>query len=144
MEKIVESTDKNLLEELNALACKKRYVVGADEAKQVAKKDPADFLKNMNQLIDSQKPFHISYEQALLYDGPIIQKQNQETAYNHSSIIMGRRFNKEKNVCEYLIRNSYGPEHSEAMNIDHTQEEGHQWVNVEFLLERANYISYFK
>lgn len=141
--RIVEATEKNLLEKLNSMACSKRYVVGTDTANQVVKKNPADFLKRMNSLIDSKKPFHISYEQALLYDGPVIQKENKETAYNHSSIIMGRRFNKEKNVCEFLIRNSYGSEQSDYMNVDHTQEEGHQWVNVEFLLERADNISYF-
>ena len=50
----------------------------------------------------------------------------------HTALLMGRRLNSENNECQYLIKNSYGPDCSEY-DHRHQCEAGYIWVSEQSL-----------
>jgi hypothetical protein len=65
---------------------------------------PGDTLK-MASLLDEQKVFAIDYFSGVLEN---TKKIKRTIGSLHTSLIVGKRWNQEKNSCEFLVRNSYG------------------------------------
>lgn len=60
----------------------------------------------------------------------------------HSSLIVGRRFNPKTQSCEYLVRNSFGPQYQTARNLENDQ--GHYWIPKEDLIREIFSVTYLK
>jgi hypothetical protein len=75
----------------------------------------------------------------------MITKKTNETG-QHAVTIVGRRFNKEKNTCEYLLRNSWGIGCSESIKPElcAKDHEGHLWVSRDSLESNITNVTYIK
>ncbi len=47
----------------------------------------------------------------------------------HTSSLVGRRWNTKQNICEYLVRDSYGPECTSRYDENYDCEDGNIWLN---------------
>lgn len=128
-----------VVEKLISANCKKRvFLSNTYKVNQVfAKKDaPLNIKKEIDKRLDFSEPVMINYDPNDLLSGDKIET-------SHFSLIVGRRFNKLKNRCEYLIRNSWG-ENKSGYNPEYEVEAGHQWVDVKFInknVVEATYLS---
>lgn len=76
----------------------------------------ADLMKKINEMMSSNLnyPVAIDYCYAFLYDGEVTEgpqicnKKNGQLTTDHKSLVIGRRFNKDKNTCEFLLRDTRG------------------------------------
>lgn len=60
----------------------------------------------------------------------------------HTSPIVGRRWNKEQNTCEFLIRDSYGPQCTSRYDVNYDCEDGHIWLNEDEIYGNMTSIVY--
>jgi len=95
----------------------------------------ADFSRNrrqglvrLNQLIGRKKPVIMGYDVCK------VMGSGNEGPCKHASVVVGRRFNKAADRCEYLVRNSYGDScegYSEGIEC----EAGHFWMPASRMVE---------
>lgn len=83
----------------------------AHSKKQALSCSDTIYKNNVDLPIDKLDDKLSNSEPALVYYAAKFLKENERLSYrnyNHFSAVIGRRFNKELNECEYLIRNSWG------------------------------------
>ncbi len=126
------SREEDIIAKLSAENCP------ADKRFSVSSLDWAQFLNNtgrgygaplipkLNDLI-SKTPVIINYDMTALLPGNLEQPPRQ-----HFSLIVGRRWNKERRACEFKIRNSWGSG-SKGYRPGIETKDGHQWVGEAFL-----------
>lgn len=61
---------------------------------------------------------------------------------NHASTVVGRRWNADRNQCEYLVRNSWGTGCNYGYRNETSCENGNIWVNKALLTEQTYSLSY--
>lgn len=95
---------------------------------------------SINQQLDKNNIVGIDYNSALLHDRS---KASSSLGSLHTSTIIGKRWNERLLSCEYLVRNSYGPE---CQNYDPTYscEQGNIWIPRQFLEKSIFLITYLK
>jgi hypothetical protein len=90
---------------------------------------------------DTQSPILINYDGAGLspYAG-----QRGESNSSHFSVIVGRKWNDKKRVCEFRIRNTWG-EHSDYYYYqDLRPQRGALWISEDFLRAHLYGLSFVK
>ncbi len=78
--------------------------------------EKGEYLQKINAVFDSGQllPVAIDYCYTFLFDGEytdsnrLCQFRSGKPATDHKSLLIGRRFNKEKRECEFLLRDSEG------------------------------------
>ncbi|HEX7675842.1 MAG TPA: hypothetical protein VF412_16815 [Bdellovibrio sp.] len=85
-------------------------------------------IKYMMSVLDNDRPF------ALHYDLSIMMKWPPNISGWHSSIVTGRRWNKEKQTCELAIKNSWG-ENCDSEKEPGTCEKGRWWLDTDKLAD---------
>lgn len=97
------------------------------------------FEVKLNELLDRRapQPVAISYCMSSLNT-----KEHENCVPAHSSVIMGRRLNKETNACEYLVRNSYGVECTKKYAWP--CESGSLWVPASHLLKSTTSLTWLE
>ncbi len=130
LSEIVFHTQKNLLKSINEKNCNPRKNFAYDSDIFINYKHaPLESISVWNDLLDKEKPFGISYNPNILSDGRILDKAHENPKTYHASLVIARRFNKEKKVCEFLVRNTY---RKGAIELDeeYTPENENYWVNA--------------
>ncbi len=137
-----KATTEEAVSYLNQISCKKRY---KPDQKLISRAFPDfaslentnTYFKYINENLSKKNPTIIGYNAARL------QNINTEDSERHASVIVGRRFNKDAQNCEYLIRNSWG---SSCAMYDPVLDckDGHIWVPKEILTRDEVGIKYFE
>lgn len=101
--------------------------------------------KKLSEMIDAQ--LDKNNIAGIGYDArPLISQQFEREGseqFMHGSIVVGRRFNKKSNSCEYLIRNSWGKS-CETYRSPLDCEEGNVWIPKEDLMKGLINVTYIK
>ncbi|MBP9681303.1 MAG: hypothetical protein KBD76_07855 [Bacteriovorax sp.] len=106
---------------------------------------PVDMIGKINKRLNLGKPMGIGYD--------ILNLQGKPDEGKHGSIVMGRKYNREKKKCEYLIRNSWGKDcsitendkircHQECDSANHCRETGYLWVGENDLQDNITGVFY--
>lgn len=135
---IMQKSDINYIENLADKSCEPR--VKLDQYKAISQtgdpQNPEESMQMFNtidQQLENKNIVLINYNASIL-------KPNSQN--NHSSTVVGRKYNKEKKQCEYLIRNSWGASCKEYQ-IGIRCENGYIWMPKAELaktLYRINYL----
>ncbi|AGH95800.1 hypothetical protein [Pseudobdellovibrio exovorus] len=97
-----------------------------------------DFYKRLDDSVSQYKMLAITYSPEVLTSvAPVNTKKNG----THLSSIVGRRFNKEKTRCEYLVRNSEGSCQDYAQ--DYECQNNHVWIPRQTLQSATSHFMYF-
>ncbi len=100
----------------------------------------SDALVDIDEQLNSSNPISLNYDAAFIYKG-----STKGSIYNHYSTIVGRRVSKESNTCQYLIRNSWGPDCSiYPAPYDRQCEKGNIWVDEDILRQSIIGIKFLK
>lgn len=100
-------------------------------------KSPASNL--IAKLMDLQIPVGISYNADFLTNG----ETDPEAPSNHVSSIVGTRWNSKLKRCEFLLRNSWGPDCDDVF-IGHSEncDKGNIWISETDINEQVEGISF--
>lgn len=85
-------------------------------------------IKYMMSVLDNGRPFALHYDLSIMMNWP------SNVSGWHSSIVTGRRWNKEKQTCELAIKNSWG-ENCDNERDPGTCKAGRWWFDTEKLAE---------
>ncbi len=99
------STTKKIYKEMSAVSCKRKRPTKPPEVKWELEIGGGG--KDLINIFDKQLNNDNIVE--MLYFSSTLFEPNYKLNGRHSSIIVGRRFNEKTEDCEYLVRNSYGP-----------------------------------
>lgn len=88
--------------------------------------------KTMNKKLSSSEPSLIFYDASFLLKSPA----DPSADYKHHSTLIGRRFNKKTEQCEYLLRNTWGTDCSQYPDRFECQE-GNLWIPQNELMKHA-------
>ena len=90
------------------------------------------FLQKLNDLLNRGKPIGLEYR-----EGHVLEHGNFNLAANHASVLLARRWNNEKQVCEFKIRDSKGRNSCDIYKegIDCNDREGTFWISDEELVQ---------
>jgi len=92
----------------------------------------------IDKALASGSALYISYNGSVLEDPNIYQ-----SSANHASSIVGRRFNQDTKVCEYLVRNSWG-EKCDKYSRNYTCEKGNIWIPRALLMKHTGQAAYLE
>lgn len=141
-ERILNSGSKTAIEDLVNKACKVRQKVKLKVDKIYCENSPP--MQNFNkwdELLNSNTPIEIMYEPDVFKNGAIDVRRGVEEP-PHSSIVIARRFNKEKKVCEFLVRDTYP---HPKLDEDYTAENDQSvWVNAIDLIKHTYRYTFLK
>jgi hypothetical protein len=117
----------------------KRLAMGMLKYASLNRTEP--LMDKLHDYLDQNKPVIIDYF-ADFFDADNAKMTN---ASRHTSIVVGRRWNQEKNQCEVLIRNSWGKrcDGYAAPSLKNSCDEGHLWVSDKVLSEYIFGVVYF-
>lgn len=90
------------------------------------------YFKKIGDLLAIGKPIAIDYE--------LSHVSSQKGA--HVSVVVAKRWNRNKNKCEYKIRNSWGQSCYLNKNVECVREEGSFWVDEGIFYEMVSDITY--
>ena len=141
---ILFNTQRDVLKSLNKLNCGERKKFNLETgayANQVH--TPLESMKFWNGLLDEEMPFAISYNVKVLTDERILDKAHEIPKIQHASLVIGRRFNKEKKVCKFLVRNTYKKGDIE-MNQQYTPDGENVWVKAIDLVKSTSFTTYIE
>jgi|GEM_PF-977557 len=79
---------------------------------------------HINRVLDTQTPVTVDFFYGFLDNADAYVHSLNDL---HSTLLVGRRFDEKSGECQYLIKNSYGPDCSEY-DPRHTCEGGYVWV----------------
>lgn len=141
-ERILSSGSKTAIEDLVNTACKVRQKVNLKVEKIYSENSPPiPNYNKWNELLNSNTPIEIMYEPDVFKNGAIDVRPGADQP-PHSSIVIARRFNKEKKVCEFLVRDTYP---HPKIDEDYTAEnEQSIWVNAIDLIKHTYRYTYIK
>lgn len=104
-------------------------------------------MNTIDEQLSGKNPISIAYN----YNFATTQLSKVAQPVYHSSLVVGRRWNAKAGECEYLVRDSYGPDckttDANGSTIDRYNypcEEGNFWVPRDALKERLLLIDYVK
>lgn len=98
------------------------------------------FGETIHRLLEQSSGVGIGY-----FYKAVERQDNRESAAEHASLIVGRRFNKETQKCEFLVRDSYGPNCQDSKGQDRYHrpcENGSIWVEARSLLENTMHLTW--
>lgn len=124
LESVIKTSDpRSFFKNLSAAACQDNLAIPS--SLQLKRAD-SRLLNTINQVLDNNHLPTVYYDQSFLYD-----PRPQPDLPNHLSILVGRRWNSEMKRCEFLLRNSHGPEceYSEHFECD----AGSVWIPSDYL-----------
>jgi hypothetical protein len=85
-----------------------------------------DYQKKIDLVLDQHpRPIAITYN----VDATLTENRNRQEI--HASVIAGRRTNSKSGKCEYLIRNSWGPD---CLHYDYTNQQFHKDANGNYIM----------
>ncbi len=90
--------------------------------------DPSDrsqyapVMRRMENLLNQGTPLALGYGGQILWNNKL-----RDQPYSHTGTLVGRRFNRSKNQCEYLVRNTWGVDYKKY-HSDYDSEQGHIWI----------------
>ncbi len=93
-----------------------------------------EIAKRIDDGLDNDNPSLINFSSEVFRYNEILHRP-----MNHSSNIVGRRFNMEKNRCEYLVRNTYGT-NCEYYNKDYECMGGQVWIPREVMAASTTHV----
>jgi len=99
-------------------------------------------LAAIDQQLSAGNIVAIGYYSDFLLLGPSAPQQNR-----HMSSLVGRRWNAGRNQCEYLIRNSFGPQclgYSDAFRTPENCQSGHIWAPRSILEKNLFSLTYIR
>lgn len=112
--------------------CKKRIDGKNLDMNFFIKTTQSSFGKKIDELLSTDKPVEISYSGALLSND-----QTRLGTSDHSSLLVGRRFNPQSGQCEYLLRNSWGTSCG-YYDSNYSCEKGNVWIPKAKIIEGAS------
>jgi hypothetical protein len=126
----------NYAERLQKIACKDRIEVKGEIAYwNAAEYDQVELYDYIDSLLDEDEILGISYNTEMAGDNP-------EDAGDHASTIVGRQWNESSKQCEYIIRNSWGP-NCDSYPAGMRCEGGYFWVTKDDLKQHVFSIETF-
>ena len=105
----------------------KKYSVGS---RTIENFTPEKIMERLDLLLNKQLPSSVSYDWDFIKNSKTYVKKEA----NHSSTIIGRRFNKITNTCEYKIKDSAGNRCPKNSIYECDKLNGLIWVPRESLL----------
>jgi len=122
----------NVLDEIRSASCDAHRKPFSKEIGSIMMnfKNSNSFAQ-MNQVLDSKNPLTVDYFYGFLNN---IDSYKKTVGELHTTLLMGRRFNEASQECQYLIKNSYGPDCAEY-DKRHTCEAGYVWVGESSLYD---------
>lgn len=118
--------------------CKNR-ISGKDlDMQYVINLDNSSFGKKIDAQLSAKNPVEFAYDSTILEDARAPSGQT-----DHSSILVGRRFNQKSGQCEYLIRNSWGKSCG-FYDSTYSCEGGNVWIPKAKVLKGARDATYIK
>lgn len=111
---------ENVFYELSKFIC-------VDQRKEIPNMNLGYHVRNKNIISQIDKQLENKNIVGISYFMSILEKHDGKLNGFHSSAIVGRRINKKTNTCEYLIRNSHGPDCS-SYDPRLECEEGNIWM----------------
>ncbi|MFM6930381.1 MAG: C1 family peptidase [Bdellovibrio sp.] len=100
--------------------------------------DDSSFGKKIDAQLSAKNPVEFAYDSSILEDA-----RGKEGRTDHSSVIVGRRFNQSSGQCEYLIRNSWGKSCG-FYDSSYACEGGNVWIPKAKVLKGARDATYLK
>lgn len=100
--------------------------------------EPFVFEKALNTVLTRHRMIAIEYNSAALTSA----KSAAWTQTDHASVLIGRRFNKERKRCEYLVRNNEKSCADYSKDFECASSYNHVWVPREVLLRAVSSFTY--
>ena len=103
--------DQSIMTRLTNLECQRNSVnPGIPTREQIVISESfRDAQPQIDRQISAKNPIYLSYHSTVIEKGNQLRRHDfAGKSDGHVSLIIGRRFNKLLNKCEYLVRNSYG------------------------------------
>ncbi len=121
---IIDRTDPSrLMLKLREANCKEKIKINASLIQTAHAPDTHTALKLLNSKLDKNQPTVVGYRAGMVGGSEVS---------GHASVVIGRKFNEKKNVCEYKIRDSFGAlMKSKKVKYD----QGNYWVDERTLRE---------
>ncbi|MNL16203.1 hypothetical protein D3C87_1372330 [compost metagenome] len=138
-----QSNRANFMKKLRDQTCKNRVDVSNIEAvtdRAFTKKGRLELFDQIDEQLNNKNIIEIGYDASILTSTDF---ETKSTKANHSSLVVGRRFNDKTMSCEYLIRNSWGKSCG-SYRGDLDCEEGNIWIPKEDLIKDLSEITYIK
>lgn len=142
---LIESDSDEIMNRLVEYSCEKNRIQ-ADFKVISSWGFGSRFLKKVSQITDEQ----LDQGNAIVlgFRGSLL-KNIYTNEGEHAAMIMGRRWDPERNQCEYLIKNTWGPDCKKPRLYDPfflkgRCENGNIWVPGELLLNRSHLLLYLK
>lgn len=86
-----------------------------DQYQVVSQLNPDTFKEDINTQLSLGFPVIIDYFEDILFSGTHNYRKSLKEI--HTSLVVGRKWNKDKQQCELLVRQSYGP-HCKGYCVD--------------------------
>ncbi len=127
------SSKRHFLQNIKNRSCENRVTINSRKVKMkfVSKR----MYRKLNAQISKKNPVWIDYNSKVYFDkNKRKQVQTKRLKSLHTSLVVGREFNKDTKTCDYLIRNSYG---SDCAARDYSErikcEDGYFWLSEDRL-----------
>lgn len=133
----------NYIRSLADQACNPRIIIENKKMNYFPGQIPQDsamILRKLNEGLNKNKPVLINLNGNVLRNS-----YDQSTKANHDTLIIGRRFNEKTKICEYQIRNSWGPS-CEQYDSEFVCEKGkgYLWLPINYLQRSMSAASYIE
>ncbi|MGE5086429.1 MAG: C1 family peptidase [Bacillota bacterium] len=118
--------------------CKNRISGKNLEMSYMFNLNDSSFGKKIDAQLSAKNPVEFSYNSSILDDA-----RTKDGFADHSSLIVGRRFNQKSGQCEYLVRNSWGKSCG-FYDSNYSCENGNVWIPKATILKGARDATYLK
>jgi len=117
-----QSSRNDYFKKLVDKTCKNRISGQKLNMKYMLNLTSSSFGKNIDAQLSAKNPIEFAYDSTILDD-----PRGGAGRADHSSLLVGRRFNQKSGQCEYLVRNSWGKSCG-YYNSGYTCEGGNVWI----------------
>lgn len=127
-----------LVEALRERTCVNKVNVNlkrADIKKEFVRGSKA--LENIQRQLNKGNIVGMAFNEDILYDANL-----ENFPVNHAASVIGQRWNSDKNECELLVRNSFGPSCAYVDPAYTCEEDGHIWMPASTLVQTIESITY--
>ncbi len=136
-----QSQPNNIMYKLNQQRCHGRRSTIEPEKYAVSEFEgpKEELIKKLHETLNEKKHAAIGYSASFL--------QDRRAPGHHASIVVGRRYNQEAKSCQFLIRNSWGPNcqsYALPYPVEGNCADGHIWVSEETLHQNIYRVTNFK
>jgi hypothetical protein len=138
---LANASAKSLLNELRLTACEKNRKPYPDSIGAIGMRlKGRNTFNRINGLLNIKMPVTVDFFYGFLNN---VSSYKRNLSELHTTLLVGRRFQPQSGECQYLIKNSYGPDCSEY-DPSHTCEGGYIWVNENALYRAMTSYVYIK